>query len=141
EEIRPEELAFLSQALERAIHELFESVASETCLSLFVDDAQWLDPSSLRMITDLLSTRHSAHLFVVLATREQRAIAQSFGNADNLYVVPLRRISDAMLGSLVAEWYSGNHREAGADTQKQIIETARGNPLFAILLARESLEA
>ncbi len=136
-EMKPEELHVVSAALIKGIRDLIDSIASEVPLGLFVDDAQWLDPLSQQTLVDLGSVRARARLLLVLTTRNHRVIAESFRNAEQLRVVSLKRLDPRSVMALVAQMASSGANALSEATAASIVATAGGNPLFAILLARE----
>lgn len=137
-EMRPEALQLISAAITRGIQELIEAIASEGSLAVFIDDAHWLDPASQRMLADLMSVRASARLLLVLSTRHHRPIVETFESAEQIRVLTLKRLGDSSVSDLVAELSASSSQAYSDDASKAIVASAGGNPLFAILLARDA---
>ena len=136
--MQPEELISTSRALLDAIHELVDGIVSETTVALFVDDAHWLDPLSLQTIIDVASTRRPGRLLLVLATREQRGILESFATTDQLRILALKRLTDSSVSELVTSLFRREGKPPHEHQRREIVRAAAGNPLFAILLSREA---
>ena len=135
---QPEDLQLISTGLTKGIRDLIESIAGELPLGLFIDDAQWMDQVSQQTLLDLMSVRDPARLLLVLATRDYRPVVEGAKNADQVRLLALKRLGDPAVGLLIDEMRSSTGRAIDADEKQRITSRAGGNPLFAILLARES---
>jgi len=137
---RAEELSFVSAALVTGIRDLVESVTAEGCVALFVDDAHWIDPHSLELLIDLSQTRGAARLLIALTTRDHRSVADRYAALDHLVVLPLKPLPGPTLGKMVDELCSSLPEVPHEAVRHQIVATASGNPLFAILLAGQAAD-
>jgi DNA-binding SARP family transcriptional activator len=113
--------------------------ASVEALVLMFDDAQWLDPGSVELLSHVLRTHSNRPLVLVLAARDGEL-------ADNPYVQRLLRgarreltVTEGRLEPLGAAETAVLARAANpAADAARIARESGGNPLFALELARAS---
>jgi DNA-binding SARP family transcriptional activator/tetratricopeptide (TPR) repeat protein len=111
-----------------AVRRLFETLAADRPLVVVLEDLHWAEPTFLDLV-DYLARGGSARVFVLCLARpdlldERPEWGPAGPTADTLFVEPL---SAREVGELVVD-------RAGAvppHTVRHIVDTARGNPLFA----------
>jgi tetratricopeptide (TPR) repeat protein len=130
--VRDSEL--ISGCITQAISEMLDALATESTLVLVVEDAQWLDAISLRVLADLIAERKQRSLLLVLTSRQPTLYTDS-GYEDRpraLKVQPLGvDASRFLLTQLVAS--------RGVDAEPAFLDwslgVAAGNPFFLHALA------
>ena len=111
-----------------ATRRLFEALARERPLVLFVEDAHWAEPTFLDLVEYLAERAQGFPILLVRIARpellEQRP-DWSGGKRDASTVV-LEPLSDAECATLIRNLARG----LGPATTARVLETAEGNPLF-----------
>ncbi|WP_139210030.1 helix-turn-helix transcriptional regulator [Microlunatus flavus] len=110
-----------------------EELAGDGRLLVCVDDAQWLDPTTLQVLTFLAHRVAGGPVSVVLAARTERPRAELQG----LPVLALRPIDDQDARRVVADVRVDLPEQA----VRALVARAAGNPLALVELARSGPEA
>jgi DNA-binding SARP family transcriptional activator len=131
-DIRDAEL--LSANITRSISELLDALTSESMIVLLFEDAQWLDPISLRVLADLIAERKHRRLLVILTSREA-AIGVSFADAYHLVNVRLQPLSADDARSMLIDLLEAASQRPAADQIAWCLGAAAGNPFFLQSLA------
>ncbi len=105
-----------------------------TPIVLFIDDAHWIDPSTLELIERLLIGGHERRLLIVLTARSDWVVPASW--SEHLETIELGPLSLADTRRLVGMTAAGV-LERGLD---DIVGRSGGVPLFAVELARTASE-
>lgn len=115
-----------------ALLSLIEEAAAKRPLLLIVDDAQWLDESSLNAVTFVGRRVSSAPVLMLCATRSRfDGRAATLGSLPRLNVGAVDEATSAELLSLAA----GGHSLSGP-TRSRLLEAAHGNPLAIVELTK-----
>jgi len=130
------------QALPRAAIRILRALSSDRPVLVAIDDEQWLDPPTARVLAFALVRLHDEPVGVLMARRPGSSgalwpeLARGLGDG-GLPSVTLGPLDLATLGELLAQ-------ELGRGTPRprlrRIHEVSAGNPLYALAIARE-LEA
>ena len=110
-----------------------EELAGDAPLVVAVDDAQWLDPTSLQVLTFLAHRVGATPVSLLLAARADPPPAELRG----LPSVPLAPLGEASARLLVAEVAPGLAEPA----VRTLLGRAAGNPLALVELARSGPDA
>ncbi|MDB4890533.1 MAG: histidine kinase [Gemmatimonadetes bacterium] len=109
-------------------------------LALFLDDLQWLDPATLDLLEDLLSSTDSQHLLLIGAYRDNEvsadhalirkldAIRQAGAALQSVVLAPLAR--DDLVQLLADTLHCGP--ESAVPLAELILAKTTGNPFFSI---------
>ncbi|HKW11335.1 MAG TPA: AAA family ATPase, partial [Gemmatimonadaceae bacterium] len=121
-------------AIVRSLTDLVGSITIECPITLLIDDAQWLDRSSLRVILGVLASQAAARCLVVMASRDRSLIAGADTYSDSLLSIrlsPLEQVpARALAHSLLRSAALGE-----VDTiEDLVLDQAHGNPFFIRLL-------
>ena len=118
-----------------AVLGLLEEAASRRRLLLVIDDAQWLDQSTLDVLAFVARRLTNAPLMMLCAVRTTMDCATQ--HLDGLPRLPLDRLSDEESAELLSSALlsSSTPREFDAYTRRRVLEQAEGNPLAVIELA------
>lgn len=126
------------QALPRATLSVLRSLAADGPLVVAIDDEQWLDASTGRVLGFALCRLREEPVCVLLARRPESdgalwpQLARGFG-VEGMAVTPLRPIGIESIHRLVNERLG---LRVSAPVLRQIYEVSGGNPLYALALAR-----
>ncbi|HKU44090.1 MAG TPA: AAA family ATPase, partial [Polyangiales bacterium] len=135
----PRELQRLAFA---AFGELLGRIRDRAPLVLFVDDLQWTDADSAKLLRHCLMSREPVPLLFVFSQRVdpgERALLQSVievareNPALEYHELALSPLTAADAELLAARWLGG---AANDNTQAAIAQESGGNPFFAMELAR-----
>lgn len=142
----------------RLVFEKFIGVFTQQAhpLVLFLDDLQWADAASLKLVTERMTAPDSRFLLVVGAYRDQevskagpahpltRALDKMRSQGVALTQIALAPWSEELLGTFIDDMLHGEHG-AAAPLAHLIYQKTAGNPFFTLefisLLAQERLIA
>ena len=130
----PFELEAIAQRTTSAIGDLCEAIAGESTLVLFVDDAHCLDQFSTSVLSALVSWRQKARLLVLVTTREPRPLLKVFRYAERVHHLPLQPLAVEATNAIINDVLSPL-APTTPEVRAHLVETANGNPLFALTLA------
>ena len=109
-----------------AVLGLLEEVASRQRLIVVVEDLQWLDPSTIEIVTFLTRRLTTAPILLVIAART----TGGDGSDDPLPGSPLTRISlDSLSREESSELLDTLSVELSDDARRRVLAEAAGNPL------------
>ena len=130
----------LFQNIRAALFDLFDSVAEERCLLILIEDVQWLDNASARILVRMLEWCETRHLFFLLNSRAGNSPVLDYAEKSRLNVLtlgPLKPVASAALLESVA-------LRPGDEPQPEFVEwclaVAEGNPFFLQELAHQWIE-
>ncbi|GAB7071176.1 LuxR family transcriptional regulator [Mycolicibacterium hodleri] len=116
-----------------AVLGLLEEAASRRRLLLVVDDAQWLDQSTLDVLTFVARRLSNAPLMMLCAVRTP--LDGSTPPLDGLPRLSLGPLARDQAAELLAETLKTVARDVDAYARRRVLEQADGNPLAVIELA------
>jgi len=140
-EVPVEPLSALRAAL-TALAKLLDSLASAGPVVLVVDDLQWADPESFRLLRTIAEGAHAPHLMVLATIRPESELERE--TAAELSLVYARMqverlvlsgLSSAACEELTRKLLAG-HLEAG--WLERITAESKGHPLFVSVLSRHA---
>ena len=127
------------QALPRAVFGVLRNLAGRSPLLVAIDDEQWLDRASARVLAFALPRLREERVCVLLARRPHSdgtlwpALERDFGAA-GLPALTLGPLGPSAIQRVVAR---ALNRPIGRSVLRHIYETSGGNPLYALAIARE----
>ena len=117
----------------RALLDVLDAVSAETCMLLEVEDAQWLDPHSVRMVEEIGNWLSSRRLLLLLTSR-----TTAFGR-EHISTLALRPLpGDA--GTVVARALANEKMVAREDFVAWCVSSSGGNPYYLIELLRNGTQ-
>jgi tetratricopeptide (TPR) repeat protein len=123
-----------------ALFDLLDAVADERSVLIVVDDVQWLDASSVRLLTELLPWAKSRKVFFVLTERlGAKGLASHFSPDDlrTLTLTPLEfRFGEAIIADVLRE----SSRPTTSELIQRLLSVGEGNPFFLQELGNHWLE-
>ena len=130
------------QALPRAVLGVLRALAAAGPVLIAIDDEQWLDPASARVLAFALCRLHEEAIVVILARRPEpestlsTELGRRFGGR-GLETIPIAPLPAGALKMLVE---ARLNRTISRPLLRRIHRGAGGNPLYALAIALE-LEA
>lgn len=127
------------QALPRAALNVLRGMAARAPLLIAIDDEQWLDRSSARVLAFALCRLRDERVGVLLARRGESAgalwpeLARGFG-ADGLCGMTLEPLDMSAVHRLLS---SNLNRTIPRPLLRRIYDASGGNPLYALAIARQ----
>ena len=123
-----------------ALHDLFDAVTDELCVLVVIEDVQWLDSTSMKMLAGIVEKAAEKRLFFLFNSRPadgtfERALG---GRLRTLRLDPL---SDAaaseLLGSITSNTPNADNQE---DLINRCLPVGEGNPFFLQELGKQCLD-
>jgi DNA-binding SARP family transcriptional activator/tetratricopeptide (TPR) repeat protein len=123
-----------------ALFDLLDAVADERSVLVVVDDVQWLDSSSVRLLTELLPWAKTRKVFFVLTERPgTRGLANHFSQED-LRTLDLRPLGSQFGEAIIAEVLKESSRPTTSELIQRLLSVGEGNPFFLQELGNHWLE-
>ncbi len=130
----------LFQNVHAALFDLLDSVAEERCLVVLIEDVQWLDKASGRILARMMEWCTTRHLFFLMNSRSGNNSFLDYvenSHLDLLTLAPLKSVASTALLQSVA-------LRPGDEPQPEFINwclaVAEGNPFFLQELAHQWAE-
>jgi DNA-binding CsgD family transcriptional regulator/RecA/RadA recombinase len=126
-------------ALPRAVVAALRALAARGPLLIAIDDEQWLDPPTARVLAFALPRLREDPIGVVLARRTEAggelwAPLVRQGEGDGVLTVPVEPLDLDAIEALVGDALT---RRLPRSVVRRIHDTSGGNPLYALAIARE----
>jgi predicted ATPase len=132
--LSPQKLKTLTMA---ALVDYLEGFAHRQPLLILVEDAQWIDPSSMDTLVLMVERTRAAAILLVITSRPE--FVPGFADYDHVTLLTLGRLSRGQGAALVNELTAGN--ALPAEVYAQILDKTDGVPLFIEELTKSVLEA
>jgi class 3 adenylate cyclase/tetratricopeptide (TPR) repeat protein len=133
-DLRPEE--FRAQTLE-AIVAVIERMSEQNPVLMFVEDAHWIDPTTLELIGNLVARLRDKRILLVIAFRPE--FEASWGREGHVTSCTLNHLSRKECTALVSHLTGG--KILPEDVVGQIVSRTDGVPLFVEELTKSILES
>ena len=130
----------LFQNVRAALFDLLDSVAEERCLVILVEDVQWLDNASARILIRMMEWCATRHLFFLLNSRPGNSSFLDYAEKARLTTVtldPLKPVASTALLQAVALRPDDEPKPEFIDW---CLAVAEGNPFFLQELAHQWIE-
>jgi len=126
--------------IRRALFDLFDAITDEQCLLIILDDVQWLDRSSVKILSAMVSWSTNRKLFLVLNERSSPSMETSRLSQLEIDVLPLLPLEPAFAKSLVEAIVDEASGLAGTEVINRLLSVGEGNPFFLQELGKQWLE-
>jgi len=126
--------------IRRALFDLFDAITDEQCLLIVLDDVQWLDRSSIKLLSAMIPWANNRKLFFVLNERSSPSVATSRLAQLDVHTLPLSPLEPAFATSLVRAIVTDASALAGAEVINWLLSVGEGNPFFLQELGKQWLE-
>jgi tetratricopeptide (TPR) repeat protein len=126
--------------MRRALFDLFDAVTDEQCLLIVVEDVQWLDRSSAKLLSAMVPWARNRRLFFLLNERSSATSAASQLRQLDLHVLPLPPLEPEFAKALVGAIVDEESGLVGAEIINWLLSVGEGNPFFLEELGKQWLE-
>lgn len=114
-----------------------EAMASQSPVLMVVEDAQWIDPSTLELVSLLIEQLRSARFFMLVTFRPE--FASPWTGYAHVTALALNRLSQKECATMVAKVTGG--KSLPQEVLEQIVAKTDGVPLFVEELTKNLLES
>jgi DNA-binding SARP family transcriptional activator/tetratricopeptide (TPR) repeat protein len=123
-----------------AFFDLLDAVADERSVLVVVEDVQWLDASSVRLLAELLPWVMTRKVFFVLTERFGTHSLASHFSPDDLRILTLGPLGSQFGEAIIAETLKGSSRPTTSELIQRLLLVGEGNPFFLQELGNHWLE-
>jgi DNA-binding SARP family transcriptional activator/tetratricopeptide (TPR) repeat protein len=123
-----------------ALFDLLDAVADERSVLVVVDDVQWVDASSVRLLTELLPWARTRKLFFVMTERPGASELASHFSPDDLRMLPLGPLRPEFGEAIMTEVLRESPRPTSSELIQRLLSVGEGNPFFLQELGNHWLE-
>jgi predicted ATPase/class 3 adenylate cyclase len=127
----------LKERMMTALLGMTVGAAKQTPLLMIVEDAHWIDPTSLDLTSRLVELMRPLPILLVMTLRPE--FSAPWIGRDNVAVIPLNRLERDQAAKMIDRMTSGG--KLPADVLDQIVEKTDGVPLFIEELTKSVLES
>jgi DNA-binding SARP family transcriptional activator/tetratricopeptide (TPR) repeat protein len=123
-----------------ALFDLLDAVADERSVLVVVDDVQWLDASSVRLLAELLPWATNRKVFFALTERLGTKGLASHFSPDDLRLLTLGPLGSQFGEAIIAEILRESPRPTSSELIQRLLSVGEGNPFFLQELGNHWLE-
>jgi len=123
-----------------AFFDLLDAVADERSALVVVEDVQWLDASSVRLLAELLPWVKTRKVFFVLTERFGTNLLASHFSPDDLRMLTLGPLGSQFGEAIMAEILKDSSRPTTSELIQRLLSVGEGNPFFLQELGNHWLE-
>jgi DNA-binding SARP family transcriptional activator len=116
----------LKEKTEATLLAMLHALSEQQPVLLIVDDAHWIDPSSMELLTKLLSQQVSQKPIAILTLITARPELTVPWSSDMYHRIPLDPLSNEEVRQIIAHF----GKDVSAEQTQQIISRSDGVPLF-----------
>ena len=120
-----------------ALTSLIVSRATQKPVLIVVEDAHWLDPTTLEFLDQLIAGTHTLPVMLLINARPE--FRPPWQGSANFTLISLQRLSDEQVAAIIADICA--RRALPAEIIRRITERSDGIPLFAEELCKAVLES
>jgi DNA-binding SARP family transcriptional activator/tetratricopeptide (TPR) repeat protein len=126
--------------MRRALFDLFDAIADEQCLLIVLEDVQWLDRSSAKLLSAMIPWASARRLFLLLNERSaRRGVSDQMSRLD-VQVLPLSPLERDEAKALLAAIVDQASTSVSSDVINRLLAVGEGNPFFLQELGKQWLE-
>lgn len=126
--------------MRRALFDLFDAITDEQCLMVVIEDVQWLDRSSTRLLSAMMPWAKTKRLFFLLNERSVGSVVASQFSHLDLHVLRLSPLEPSSAEKVVGAVVNEASGLATADVINWVLSVGEGNPFFLQELGKQWLE-
>jgi len=130
----------LFQNLRTALFDLLESVTDERCLMLLIEDVQWLDEASSRILIRMVERCASRRLFFLFNARPSSTPFLDYAEKARVETVTLGPLTPSACTELLQSMALLPDNGLAQDVVSWCLSVAEGNPFFLQELAHQWIE-
>jgi DNA-binding SARP family transcriptional activator/tetratricopeptide (TPR) repeat protein len=126
--------------MRRAIFDLLDAVSDEQCLLIVIEDVQWLDPASIKMLSALISWLKTKQLFFLLNERSSAGPSSSQVWQMELQTLTLTPLAPSFAKTLLTSIIDDGAVPVPEEVTDWLLSVGEGNPFFLQELGKQWLE-
>lgn len=138
--VTPDDSISAYAAMRHAIIDLFDAIADEQALLVVVDDVQWLDSSSVRLLEELLPWTATSSILLVLTERPGEARLTNRILSDDLNTLTLGPLKSEFAKAIIGEVLKDSPPPTDSPVLQRLLSVGEGNPFFLQELSKHWLE-
>jgi DNA-binding SARP family transcriptional activator len=123
-----------------AFFDLLDAIADERSVLVVVDDVQWLDASSVRLLAELLPWAKTRKVFFILTERLGTKSLASHFSPDDLPMLTLGPLGSQFGEAIMSEILKESSRPTTSELIQRLLSVGEGNPFFLQELGNHWLE-
>jgi tetratricopeptide (TPR) repeat protein len=140
ESSRPVDSEIPFQNVRTALFDLLDSVAEERCLVILVEDVQWLDDASAKLLARIIEWCETKHLFLLLNSRPAADSFLRYTEKARLEQITLSPLTVAASTTLLQSIALRPGDEPEREFVDWCLTVAEGNPFFLQELVHQWIE-
>jgi|GEM_PF-2777325 len=117
-----------------ALQSFFERLAGQGSLMIAIEDAHWIDQTSLDLLTRLIVTVRTHPILLVVTSRTE--FPAQWHAHDHVQQIRLNAIDSVAAGQMISHLVGLDNAELSAEQHKRILTRATGLPLFIEQMSR-----
>ncbi|MDP9201256.1 MAG: AAA family ATPase [Gemmatimonadota bacterium] len=130
----------LFQNVRTALFDLFDSVAEERCLVILIDDLQWLDDASAKILARMVEWCETKRLFFLLNSRPSNDSFLDYAEKAQVPTIALGPLTSVASSALLHSIAVRPSDEPESAFVEWCLAIAEGNPFFLQELAHQWIE-
>jgi DNA-binding SARP family transcriptional activator/tetratricopeptide (TPR) repeat protein len=123
-----------------ALFDLLDAVADERSVLVVVDDVQWLDASSVRLLAELLPWAKTRKILFVLTERAGTKGLASHLSPDDLRLLTVGPLGPQFGEAIMTEVLKESPRPTTSELIRRLLSVGEGNPFFLRELGNHWME-
>jgi DNA-binding SARP family transcriptional activator/tetratricopeptide (TPR) repeat protein len=127
-------------AMRSAIVDVLDAIAEEQPVLIVIDDVHWLDPSSTKLLTELLPWAKRKKILFLLTQRTGSSGQAAVFAAEDLCAIKLGPLGSDPGRAIVAEVLDGSSQPRSPELVQRLLSVGEGNPFFLQELGNHWLE-
>ena len=137
---RPVDSEMLFHYVRAALFDLLDAIAEEHCLVLLIEDVQWLDSASAKILARMVEWSETKRVFVLLNARPSTNPFREYADRVLLDTITLEPLTSAASTALLQSVALRPDDEPEAGFVDWCLAVAEGNPFFLQELAHQWIE-
>jgi DNA-binding SARP family transcriptional activator len=130
----------LFQSVRAALFDLVDSVAEERCLVILIEDLQWLDDASAKVLARMVEWCEAKRLFFLLNSRPSDHLFLDYAEKARVPTIALGPLTSVASSALLQSIGVRASDEAECSFVEWCLSIAEGNPFFLQELAHQWIE-
>ena len=130
----------LHNQIQAAVFDLLDAVSEEACLLVLVEDIQWLDTASIKLLEAVCDWATGRKLFLLFTSRDSGSPFLELKAARRLNVIKLSPLAESEATQLIETVFDSSPQPDPAKI-RWLITTGEGNPFFLQELVKHWLES
>jgi DNA-binding SARP family transcriptional activator len=126
--------------LRSAVFDLLDAVSEEQCLLIIVEDIQWLDRASAKLLAAILEWMPAKKLFFLFNSRQRDNLLVESISPHQVATIDLKPLATREASTLIRTTINSSDGVHDANDLAWLVDTGDGNPYFLQELAKHWME-